>query len=170
MRNAILLLLFTFIVGGIIGFVGGNAMKDPPIKIVRTIDTCITDNKIECIHNLMLSEGYSANVYTDNKGNRLIGFGHMIRKGEDWTHVSFFQAYEILMNDFDTAELIAETWGYKNNQKLAVAHIIFCFGEGKAKKILNYGVDKLPLYCMYNGKINQRMFMSRYYELNLYNK
>lgn len=55
------------------------------------------------LQRLKTEEGFSATPYFDYHGNS-IGYGHLIRPGEDLTYVTEAQATELLLSDVEWAE------------------------------------------------------------------
>lgn len=81
-------------------------------------------------------EGFSATPYPDHKGNS-IGFGHLIKPGENLTYLTREQAGEILSSDVAWAEAAV-----RSSIKVALSQgqfdalVSFCFnvGEGAFKR------------------------------------
>ena len=131
-----------------------------------------------CIENIMLNEDFSPLAYNCAAGHRTIGFGHKIKAGESFREpMTFSVAYDTMKNDFSESIVIAKLYGFNrdDSQQLAVAHAIYCLGQGTTKKIIRKGFTKTILsYCNYqrDGKMiyNKRIWESREFELNLYKK
>lgn len=51
-------------------------------------------------------EGFSAKVYRDSAGLLTIGYGHLIKAGENFSVISEAQATEILYRDLTTAKML----------------------------------------------------------------
>lgn len=49
-------------------------------------------------------EGFSAQAYADVVGKRTIGFGHLLRAGENWQHITKAQAEQLLQQDLQEAQ------------------------------------------------------------------
>lgn len=55
------------------------------------------------LQQLKIEEGFSATPYSDHKGNS-IGYGHLIKPGEDLSYVTTDQAEQLLASDVGWAE------------------------------------------------------------------
>ena len=137
-----------------------------------------TSDYFACIEDIMMNEDYRPLAYNCAAGHSTIGFGHKIKAGEKFMEpMSFEDAYFLMNDDFDVSIVIAKLYGFKrdDSQQLAVAHAIYCLGQGTTGKIIDSGFTRVIMrYCYYRGKngmvFNQRIKESREFELNLYKK
>lgn len=78
-------------------------------------------------------EGFSATVYKDVAGKLTIGFGHLLRQGENLTSITEEQAEIILRQDLATAEYAVSrlvTAPLNGNQFSALVCFVYNLGEG----------------------------------------
>lgn len=92
-------------------------------------------------------EGFRSAAYDDSAGLPTIGYGHLIKKGENYTEISEAEAETILAGDlFDAEEAVNELVKVWLTQNQFDALVSFVFNEGKGKfasstllKLLNAG-------------------------------
>lgn len=130
----------------------GNNGKKHSASIKQTKeDSYLAEYEI-CITQLMDVETLFEYVTTCPAGYKTIGYGHKLGKLENYTTMGINEAKSLLIADFDRCIRIAKRFGYKkaNNKQLAVAHAIFCLGEGRFKRFM----DKHDFFyeiCQLNG-------------------
>lgn len=79
-------------------------------------------------------EGFSGTVYDDVVGKPTIGYGHLIKKGENLLTVTADEAESLLAKDLEYFERVIETHvspDLKQNQFDALVSFVFNVGEGK---------------------------------------
>ncbi|CAN5165890.1 hypothetical protein BH10PSE16_BH10PSE16_43760 [soil metagenome] len=134
-------------------------------------------NKTQSLSNTGLSkikvfEGFSATPYPDHKGNS-IGYGHLIKAGENLTYVTRAQAETILLKDAEWAQNAV-----RNSIKVTLAQgqfdalVSFCYnvGEGAFRssmlvKRINAGDSGAPAefdrWIYASGQVNQTLVARR---------
>jgi hypothetical protein len=79
--------------------------------------------------------------------NGLIGFGHLIKKGEHYTTINYRDAFEIMQVDFANCITEAERLHFEGNKKLCAAHMLYNMRYDSAiKALLN-----MSLIMRYDG-------------------
>lgn len=122
-------------------------------------------------------------MYIDAAGNKTIGYGHVVKKGEYFEKtISEKDADRLLRADFRTALKAVERYcDLKDNKKLAMAHFIYAKGVGHFSrssllKLILAGKpidDEIVKWCYYTRK--GRKIKSKYslkirlWELKMYN-
>lgn len=83
-------------------------------------------------------EGYSENVYRNGGGRETIGYGHLVRAGEDWSGgITESEATALLRKDIAKAEYAINkmvTHPLNQNQFDAIAIWTFNLGSGNLEK------------------------------------
>lgn len=135
-------------------------------KILATIillSTCVFSSYAytisdKCKMQIMSRESCSLTVYKDNKGYS-IGYGHRLKKGENYKKISKAKAEQLFREDIKCVEVsinrILKNVKFKPTQNFidGLADLIYNCGE--------YGVKKSEFYkrlcrCrVKNGKVNQ---------------
>lgn len=126
------------------------------------------------------AEGLRLKIYRCPAGQRTIGYGHCLLRGEKFNEITEEQADSLLRIDFQKRlDYLPETMPW--NQRLAIAKFIFNIGIGAynrsalRNKILHQEpIDNLIVrYCHYrvNGKYvrSNWLLKQRQFELKLYN-
>jgi len=88
-----------------------------------------------CINNMKKNESLQLNTYKCPAGYPTIGYGHMLKKGEQFSTITEQQADSLLEADFNTS--IQEAYritGFTGDRCLAFAHFFFAFGTNKYYK------------------------------------
>ena len=84
---------------------------------------------------LKLREGFVGTVYNDSTNNPTIGYGHKIKKGENFTTLTKEQADELFMKDYLNAQQGADRIiqefkiPAEDNVRNAVTGAVFQLGE-----------------------------------------
>lgn len=74
-------------------------------------------------------EGFRATVYNDNDGSPTIGYGHHLRKGENFTLITKQQGDSILRADFDRyLKSVQKHYTLEDNEEIAVT--LFTYNVG----------------------------------------
>jgi len=118
-------------------------------------------------------EGFSATPYADYKGSS-IGYGHLIKPGEDLTYVSVDQARELLAQDVADAERAVRTAvaiGLTESQFDALVLLAYNIGEGAFRRStlvrkLNAGdvagaAQEFPRWVRAGGQVNVSLVKRR---------
>jgi lysozyme len=120
-------------------------------------------------------EGFSKKVYRCLGNKRTIGFGHCLRSNETYSYLTYEKAGLLLDRDFKECEDLARKETSNENQKLAIAHFIYCLGIGNYKKStfrkkLLAGKDIIDIlkWCKIKGKKYKTLENARIYEYGLY--
>ncbi len=129
-------------------------------------------------------EGFAeGKAYICPGGHRTVGYGHIIRKGENFTQVTKAQADSILRADFNEAlRVLDANITLEGSKRLSMAHFVFAKGIGSfnkstlKKKILKSEPidDEITKWCYYTNakgkKIkSQHALNIRNWELEMYN-
>jgi GH24 family phage-related lysozyme (muramidase) len=88
------------------------------------------------ISQLMMDEGLRYEPYKDTLGNATIGFGHLIRSGEEFAKLTPRQAIELLRDDYAIAKQSVERrypWA-SGDVKLVLTNMSFQLGEVRLAK------------------------------------
>lgn len=128
-------------------------------------------------------EGYSDKIYQDSAGNPTIGWGHLIRKGEDFTKgITKEKAAQLLSQDAKTAvDAVnnATTTKLSQTQFDALADFTFNLGGGALSKStllknINAGSsviqENFTDWNRAGGKVVKGLTTRRTDEFNLYSK
>lgn len=133
------------------------------------------------ISSLKKNEGLVLTPYYCPSNHLTIGYGHLIKKNEQYNTITIIQADSLLKADFDKRlNLINDTLEY--NKRLAIAHFVFNVGIGNYlrsnlyKKIkMNKNIDKeIVKWCYYTRKDGKKiksnwLLQARKFELELFN-
>lgn len=80
-------------------------------------------------------EGFRPTVYADNDGSPTIGYGHHLRKGEQFTHITEAQGDSILRADFKRyCDYVERQYSLCDNEQIAVAMFTYNVGPTKYDK------------------------------------
>ena len=107
---------------------------------------------------IMLRESCSLTVYKDNKGYS-IGYGHRLKKGENYKKISKAKAEQLFREDIKSVEVsinrILKDIKFKPTQKFidGLADLVYNCGEAGVKKSEFY--KRLCRCRVKNGKVNQ---------------
>ena len=139
------------------------------------IDTCSMSSIIDHIKSY---EGFRATCYKDNDGSLTIGYGHHLRKGENYTVIDTVIGEQLLIKDLtkciDYVERVTDLCG---NESLAMGMLAYNCGTGKVKGYINRGlldnVEALPQYCHYTNSQGEwvkskKLQERRIFELKVY--
>lgn len=108
--------------------------------------------------NIMLKESCSLTVYKDNKGYS-IGYGHRLKKGENYKRISKAKAEQLFREDIKIVEAsinkILKDVKFKPTQNFidGLADLIYNCGEAGVKKSEFY--KRLCRCRVKNGKVSQ---------------
>lgn len=94
------------------------------------------DNYQTEIAQLIQDEGYRAKPYKDTLGNYTVGFGHMVKQGEVFTHITPYDAIELLRKDYFTAKFSVEKkypWA-SGDVKLVLVNMTYQMGPSRLSK------------------------------------
>lgn len=84
-------------------------------------------------------EGFESHPYLDAAGIPTIGYGHVIRQGEEFEEVTKEEAVKLLEKDVAWAALAVARLIYANlnhNQKAALISLVFNIGSGNFQRSL----------------------------------
>lgn len=140
----------------------------------------MSDNGLALIKN---SEGFRAAEYLDVAGKPTIGYGHLIKAGEDFSNgVTEEQATELLQHDVAWAENAvnaAVQVPLNQNQFDALVDFTYNLGAGALQgstllKLVNQGdmagaADQFPLWVHAGGKVQPGLVTRRKAEQDLWN-
>ncbi len=140
----------------------------------------------EAIKFIKDHEGFAGGkAYFDAAGIKTIGYGHVIKKGEDFPErITQKQAENLLRKDFDKAVRAAEReTDVKGYKKIVVAHFIYAKGIGNflkstfRKKVLNNKPvdEELKKWCYYRNSKgvpvrSEYIYKIRLWEIEMYNR
>ncbi len=106
-----------------------------------------------CIELIKQFEGFSSNVYLDSAGYKTIGYGHMLKKGEDFIEISVSQAEALLLSDIKWAEDSVNrnvSVPISQNQLDALTSFTYNVGSGALqrstlrRKLNRYSYNEIP--------------------------
>lgn len=140
----------------------------------------------EAIEHLKEYEGFRAKVYIDTDGSKTIGYGHHLRKNENWSYVSEEKATDILKKDLDRRiDFVNENYEVNSYQALALGMLGFNLGTGrlsnyikKDKLLEGDNINKILNYCHYKTytsdgtcivKTSSSLKERRQFELHIFN-
>lgn len=120
----------------LVGIWNAGKDRDKPDKKADNVEVIIDKTNYDlCIENIKKNESFVDTVYVCPAGYRTIGYGHQIKKGEQFTKITKLQADSILEADFSLS--VKEAYrltGFTGNKNLALAHFFFAFGTSKYQK------------------------------------
>lgn len=120
----------------LVGIWNAGKDRDKTTKKAEPIEVVIEKTNYDiCIENIKGNESFVDTVYLCPAGYRTIGYGHQIKKGEQFTKITKLQADSILEADFSLS--VKEAYrltGFTGNKNLALAHFFFAFGTSKYQK------------------------------------
>jgi len=139
----------------------------------------MSDNGLQLIKN---SEGFVGHVYLDVAGKPTVGYGHLIKAGEDFSGgVTQQQATELLQNDVKWAEnavTAAVHVPLNQNQFDALVDFTFNLGAGALQgstllALVNQGkmdeaADEFPKWVHAGGKVQPGLVTRRQAERDLW--
>ncbi len=155
-----------------------SGKSDNPVqkKVERTYS--ISQEGINLVKE---SEGFRDKPYLCQAGVRTIGYGHAIKKGENYKQVSREQAEKILVQDLSTAQNAVRKHvktDLTQNQYDALCSFVFNVGEGNFKsstllKKLNKGdysgaAEEFPRWNKAGGKVSKGLTNRRNKEKTLF--
>lgn len=88
------------------------------------------------LSQIVMDEGYKARPYKDSRGLWTIGFGHLIKEGEDFTTLTPHDAVRLLRKDYDYATTSVEKvypWA-TGDVKLVLINMTYQMGERGVSK------------------------------------
>lgn len=112
----------------------------------------------KCKRQIMLRESCSLTVYKDNTGYS-IGYGHRLKKGENYKKISKKKAEQLFLEDIKSVEVsinrILKNIKFKPTQNFidGLADLVYNCGEAGVKKSEFY--KRLCRCRVKNGKVNQ---------------
>ena len=116
---------------------------------------------------------YTGKIHNDGNGNKTIGFGHLLLKSDTFTYLDSTGANKLLSIDFNKARdrclNLYPTLNY--SQHLAICHIIYALGEGRALKLVKNGfldTVKLKTFIKVNKKDHSLLIKQRNFEIKLF--
>jgi len=155
--------------------------KQEQIEVIRIIhdtvyvDTCYYN---EVIDHIKSYEGFRSTCYKDNDGSLTIGYGHHLRKGENYAMIDTVIAKKLLVEDLtrcvDYIERVTDLRGMKS---LAMGMLAYNCGTGRVggyiKRGLLENIEDLPQYCHYttsngNRVKSKKLQERRIFELKVY--
>jgi len=126
-------------------------------------------------------EGFSSTPYKDVGGRLTIGYGHLIKKGENFSRITFKEAEDLLRKDLKEAEDAVTknvTVSLLQHQYDALVSFVYNLGGRRLAsstllKKLNSGdvkgaANELPRWCNDSGKPVEGLRQRRLYEQNLF--
>lgn len=127
----------------VIAFVMFLLMLNPVIKSTQDLyedvqgikETKITRSELA---QIVKDEGYRSKPYKDSRGLWTIGFGHLIKKGENFKTLSSHDAVQLLRKDYSEAKLSVEKrylWA-KGDVKLVLINMTYQMGSSRLKKFV----------------------------------
>lgn len=101
-------------------------------------------------------EGFRSTPYRDTNGALTIGYGHCIKKDEEYVNVNRVIAERLLVEDLTRCvNHIEKTTDLCGRQSLAMGMLAFNCGTGKVSGYINRGllnsIETLPNYCHYTN-------------------
>jgi lysozyme len=124
-------------------------------------------NYEKTIQAIKKHEGFArGKPYICPGGYATIGYGHLLREGENITQLTEIQADSLLRIDFNKALIEVESSvNLKGTKKLAIAHFVFTRGIGAFNKselreqiLKDKNIDnEIVKWCYYTNKNKQRI-------------
>ena len=122
------------------------------------------------------SEGLRLHVYEDGVGRPTIGYGHLIKEGEDFSAgITQAVAENLLIQDVAVAEGGVDKYASTSNQNQGDALVDFAFnlGVGSLAMMLAHGFDQVPQQILRwnkaGGQVEPGLSIRRRAELTLFN-
>lgn len=136
-----------------------------------------------CIAHIKYHEGFRSKIYSDESGNKFIGYGHYIKAGESYNSITKSQAETLLKQDFEkiklkVAEFCPKLTGNKLNAMTAFSYNVgpyYFLGSKVCKAIkADKSIDSILVkYCSIvrtnNTVQSKKLLARRKFELWLYN-
>jgi GH24 family phage-related lysozyme (muramidase) len=135
-----------------------------------------------CVVHLKKYEGFKSTPYFDASGNKCIGYGHLIKNGEEFNTLTRQQASNLLKKDFlRIVSIIQKDTDLSGSKLLAVSLFSYNMGIGYFYKsslykaiLKNDPIDKyiIKYSYYYKGKKpikSSKLTERRQFELWLYN-
>jgi lysozyme len=122
------------------------------------------------------SEGFRDTIYLDVAGKATIGYGHLIKSGEDFsTGITQEQGQALLQADVEIAEDAVNAHAPQANQNQFDALVDFAFnlGTGALQQMLAHGWGQVPVQILRwnkaGGEIRSGLVRRREAEVTLFN-
>lgn len=142
------------------------------------LDTVLCYNA--CITSLKNRESYQPRLYADpGSGYALIGYGHLIKRGEVFSTLTEPQADSLLRSDFNECLVLVQNEFPKLKRNQLYALTLFCFQYGfgfflKSDIYKDLKQDKSPTeswmkYIRFKGKVHPKFIEAREFELKIFN-
>jgi len=156
-----------------------------PANTVYIKDYFWQKNYNETIEFIKQHEGFMPKAYYCSAGYLTIGYGHVIKKGENFsTPLTKAAADKLLKKDFDIAlKAVKRTTNLSGSKELAMAHFVFSMGIGnfnrstikkdiKNNRPIDNSILKWSYYTNKNGqKVKSEVaYRLREWELKMYNR
>ena len=125
-----------------------TVIKRDTIIVVRTLKYDSLQSELlyqqeyqQCIEFIMQHEGLRVKQYLCPAGRKTIGYGHVIKPGEEFKYFTAHKAYLLLKEDFDLCIEYVKRYGYtkRDNKQLAMAHFGFALGVGTLGDFIRSG-------------------------------
>ena len=127
-------------------------------------------------------EGFSATEYTCSAGKHTIGYGHVLKEGEQYEIITNAQAEELLRQDIETAEYTVNKAVLPNltqNRFDALVSLVYNWGGGNflrsnGLRALNHedyegAIEEFSEVNKVNGKVSAGLVSRRRAEAELWN-
>ncbi len=162
-----------------------DELDGKPANTVYIEDYFWHKNYNETIEFIKQHEGFMPNAYYCSAGYLTIGYGHVIKKGENFSKpLTKAEADELLRKDFEIAlKAVKRTTNLSGSKQLAMAHFVFSMGIGnfnrstikkdiKNNRPIDNSLLKWSYYTNKNGKKvkSEVAYRLREWELKMYNR
>jgi len=139
------------------------------------VDTCYYSQAIDHIKSY---EGFRSTCYRDNDGSLTIGYGHHLRKGENYSVIDTVIGEKLLVEDLTKCiNYIEKITDLRNNKSLAMGMLAYNCGTGRVDGYIKRGlldsIEALPQYCHYTSSNgiwvkSKKLQERRIFELKIY--
>jgi hypothetical protein len=122
---------------------------------------------------IMYSEDLLQKPFNKLTGQSLVGFGHTVKKGENFCNMNYRKSFDLLQVDYCKCIDLAIDAGFSNldNRQLAVALMFYNMKPQSVKKILS-NMDNIEKYIYYTkgdtSRISDNLINNRAFEKELY--
>lgn len=151
---------------------GNNASKNIIDNLVFEVSYETHDYVASCLEYIKSHEGFMEKPKECLGGKLSIGIGHVIKKNEIFSQITFADAEKLLKKDFEVALDLAKKQGYKAHQAVAVAHFIYALGIGNWNKSSvkrnPYDKNNWLKWCKIKGKKSKYLLKMREVEFRLF--
>lgn len=154
--------------------------KQHPVEVKIEVkgDTIRDTVYVDTLYNSVIDhiksyEGFRSTPYKDNDGSLTIGYGHHLRRGENYAMIDTVIGEKLLVEDLTRCiDYVERNTDLRGRKSLAMGMLAYNCGTGRVNGYIKRGlldnIEALPQYCHYVSSKGERVKSKKLQERRIF--